>query len=115
MGEFAWLVAVAGEDAPQVAGVELSVTSLGGPEPVLDVVALGLHREWRQWVQTFEADTPISDEAPVTVSLTLSDAEAQAVDTVGASGGTGTVYKAEGFGKGTKLTASETSAKPQLL
>ena len=112
---FGWFVAVSGESAGSVVEVELSIKAVSGAEPLLEQPTLPLHREWREWVQTFEAKTPISEDSPATITVDLLDADKMDVDSVGATGATGTMYRSAGFGKGTESSTSQASTKPQLL
>lgn len=108
-----WLVAVTGEAVTQVSTIALSIETLEGGDALDELPTLEMVTEWRQWTQTFTTETPITDDTAVNMDITLSDADGEILDVIDAESGTGTVYAS--FGKGTKSSTSQASARPQLL
>ncbi|MFT5583897.1 MAG: hypothetical protein ACI9VR_001481 [Cognaticolwellia sp.] len=108
-----WLVAVTGEAVTTVSSIALSIETLEGGDAPDELPTLEMVTEWRQWTQTFTTESAISDDAAVNIDITLTDSDGEILDVIDAETGTGTVYAS--FGKGTKSSTSQASAKPQLL
>ncbi|RME25640.1 MAG: hypothetical protein D6798_08490 [Deltaproteobacteria bacterium] len=108
-------VAVTGEAAAEVATLDFLIDSQDANPAVEPDFQAPLAAQWNEYNLTFTSDVAISDSAPVQVDITVQDSTGASVDSAGATTGTGVVYKASGFGKGTRNTSTTASAKPELL